>query len=62
MINCLKQDADRLNMLLHPIVACTGTSAQHCAAKTSVSREADFPPDLQPHVFKGPAKSEDRSS
>ena len=33
----------------NPIVACNTTSAQHCA-KTSVSREANFAPGLQPHI------------
>ena len=39
-----------------PIVACTTMSAQRCA-KTSASGEADFVPDLQPHVFQDPAKT-----
>ena len=40
----------------NPIVACSAMSAQHCA-KTSVSREADFAPDLQSGVSQDPAKT-----
>ena len=39
-----------------PIQQQHATSAQRCA-KTSVCREADFAPDLQPHVFQDPAKT-----
>ena len=33
------------NSVSNPMAACTTTSVLHCA-KTSVSREADFAPDL----------------
>jgi len=49
----------RLHVQANPIIACITTSAQRCA-KTSVCREADFAPDLKPHVSQDP--SEDRSS
>jgi len=40
----------------NPIVACTTTSAERCV-KTSVSRAADFVPDLYPRVSQDPAKT-----